>query len=120
MHDVTKAAGMPEGFQLHAAAAGDIDNNGLADLVIGGPDGIRLLLNTTDTEKPREWSFVDATGNRFGARAAEAAQCIVLWDFDHDGDLDIFVGGAKNRVYRTAIEEPPDGGAKTSCSRRSR
>ncbi|MHC4972681.1 MAG: FG-GAP-like repeat-containing protein [Planctomycetota bacterium] len=114
--DLTKQAGLPEAFVLSAAAAGDIDNDGLCDLVIGGPEGLAVFLNHTDPEEPARWFFMPAQpppdgGPHFGAGAALPVSCLVLWDLDHDGDLDLFVGGPRsNRVYRLAIELPVLGG----------
>ncbi len=114
--DLTKPAGLPASFRLAAAAAGDIDHNGLCDLVVGGPDGLAVYLNHTDYEEPARWRFMPAPPPpngppHFGAGAALPVSCLVLWDLDHDGDLDLFVGGPEaNRVYQLEIELPVDGG----------
>ncbi len=107
--DLTKAAGLPEDFVLAAAAAGDLDNDGRADLVLGGPGGLRLFLNRTPEDGPGDWKFVEARTPEegFDTRAGEPATCIALWDLDHDGDLDVFAGGARNRLYLASIEVPP-------------
>jgi tetratricopeptide (TPR) repeat protein len=114
--DLTKEAGLPGSFVLSAAAAGDVDNDGLCDLVIGGPAGLRIFLNHTDSEEPTRWRFMKAQpppdgSPHFGAGATQPVTCLALWDLDHDGDLDLFVGGPEqNRVYRLAVELPIDGG----------
>jgi len=114
--DLTKQAGLPETFVLSAAAAGDVDNDGRSDLFLGGPAGLRVFRNHTDPEEPTRWRFMEAQpppggAPHFGDRATQPVTCLVLWDLDHDGDLDLFVGGPKtNRVYRLVIELPVDGG----------
>jgi hypothetical protein len=106
--DLTREAGIPEDFPIAAAAAGDLDNDGRTDLILGGPGGVRVFLNRTPEESPGDWRFVEAKledgAPCLDARGGEPAQCIALWDLDHDGDLDLFVGGATNRVYLASIE----------------
>ncbi|MHC4956991.1 MAG: FG-GAP-like repeat-containing protein [Planctomycetota bacterium] len=101
--DMTAASGIEAGFRLDGAAAGDLDNDGRCDLVVAGPGGVRVYLNATDPEQRTRWKFVAGP-----ALDDRAAACVVVWDLDHDGDLDIFVGGVENRVYRAAIEILPD------------
>ncbi len=102
--DLTESAGLPADFPVAAAAAGDLDNDGDVDLVVGGPGGVRLFLNDPG-EEVRKWRFVEAT-HALGDRAREPCACLVLFDLDHDGDLDLFAGGASNRVWRTVLEHP--------------
>ena len=102
--DLTESSGLPVDFALHAAAAGDIDNDGRADLVVGGPGGLRLFVNSTPPSKRSRWTFRDDSARLPGANGP--VTCLVLFDLDHDGDLDIFVGGPQgNRVYRTVVEQ---------------
>jgi hypothetical protein len=114
--DLTKEAGLPESFVLSAAAAGDVDNDGFCDLLLGGPAGLRVFRNFTDPEERMRWRFMEAEplpggAPHFGDRATQPVTCLVLWDLDHDGNLDLFVGGPEsNRVYRLVIELPVDGG----------
>jgi len=113
--DMTAAAGLPTDLVLAGAAAGDMDGDGRCDLVLGSAKGLRLYLNKTDEEEPNRWRFVlydrlpDGSA-AFGGRGDEPVDCVALWDLDHDGDLDVFAGGARNRLYRTAIEQPIEGG----------
>jgi hypothetical protein len=114
--DLTAQAGLPESFVLTAAAAGDVDHDGRCDLVLGGPAGLRIFRNHTDSDEPTRWRFMEAQpppggSPHFGAGATRPVTCLALWDLDHDGDLDLFVGGPEsNRVYRLAIDLPVDGG----------
>lgn len=104
--DVTGVAGLPRDMVVAAGATGDLDNDGRMDLVLGGPAGVRVFLQG-ESPKPTEWRFAEWTGELDGRDAP--VDCIAFWDFDHDGDLDLFVGGTPNRLYRTVVEEPEPG-----------
>ncbi|MHC4450557.1 MAG: FG-GAP-like repeat-containing protein [Planctomycetota bacterium] len=102
--DLTEQAGLPADLQLTAAAVGDLDNDGLLDLCLGSEKGLKIFLNRTDREAMSDWRFEEFVTSDTGA-----VSCLVLWDLDHDGDLDIFVGGGPNRVYRGVVEETNQG-----------
>jgi hypothetical protein len=76
-----------------AIAAGDVDGDGAADLVIAAGAEIHLLLNDG------KGSFREASG-AFDS-APTAASLLQLGDLDGDGDLDLVVGqqAAPGRVY---------------------
>lgn len=109
--DLTRTAGIPEDLPIAAAAAGDVDNDGRCDLVLGGSGGVRLFLNRTPVDAPGDWRFEEGRledgSPAFDARASEPVACLALWDLDHDGDLDLFAGGATNRVYLASVEYAP-------------
>ena len=100
--DVTVRAGFPEKLIPTCAAAGDIDNDGLVDLVVGGPGGIEVFLNRTDVAALTDWKF-----EMLDFPQGSGARSVALWDFDHDGDLDIAIDGFA--VYRTALDETEKG-----------
>ena len=102
-HDLTAEAGLPTDFVCAGGALGDLDNDGKRDLVLAGPSGVRVFLNRTDPEAPNNWKF-----EAIPFPDTDAATCVVVWDMDHDGDLDLFVGGPVNRAYRAVVEESPD------------
>jgi Flp pilus assembly protein TadD len=87
-----------------ALAWGDVDNDGWADLVIGG-DGVTILWNragrlTGDSRKAGRFPPY-----RFGAASLSLA------DVDHDGDLDILlVGGVRldRHGSRNRVRYPED------------
>jgi len=99
-HDITKASGLPTDFVCAGGALGDLDNDGRGDLAVVGPSGVRIYMNRTDPESPNSWKF-----EALAFPDTDPATCVVLWDMDHDGDLDLFVGGTPNRVYRVVVEE---------------
>ena len=90
--DATEAAGL-SGKRARAAVAGDLDNDGSVDLLLLSPlallrgDGVRFTDTTSASRLP-----VDAPAN-----------VAALADLDHDGDLDVVLGGgaaAGSRLLR--------------------
>jgi tetratricopeptide (TPR) repeat protein len=80
-----------------ACAVGDFDNDGLPDLAVAviGPDGqdrIVLYRNLGD----RKFEDVTATS---GIAATNHATSLTFVDYDHDGDLDLFVTGTATLSY---------------------
>jgi Tfp pilus assembly protein PilF len=66
---------------------GDYDNDGHADLYVLATGGNRLLRNDG------AWKFTDVTGGA-ALPAAERRTAVAAWvDADHDGDLDLLLGG---------------------------
>ncbi len=92
--DVTRPAGLWEdvpafgeppndGFKAHGAAVGDVNDDGLLDIVTSGVLGNRLFLN--------EWegTFRDASDETLVGYSRDGTGVLLL-DYDNDGDLDIF------------------------------
>jgi hypothetical protein len=94
-HDV------PPAFSGSGVAAGDIDNDGDADILLVGGLGNRVYLNGGDG------TFVDGTAksglNWKGSdeKPGEPRQPLIV-DLDNDGDEDVFISyvNAAHRVYR--------------------
>jgi tetratricopeptide (TPR) repeat protein len=71
-----------------SCAVGDYDNDKLPDLVVGLEDGLVLFRNEGGGK------FSDVTKSA-GLSALNKPAGITFLDFDHDGDLDLFVTGSK-------------------------
>lgn len=103
--DITDAAGVRDGFWGWGAVFGDLDNDGDLDLF--------LVNGWSETElgAPAEFNNTPARlfenlGNNVFAEVAEASgaadrgqgRCTVLFDYDNDGDLDIFIANHQELV----------------------
>ena len=72
-----------------SCAVGDYDNDGLADLAIGLEDRVILFKNDGHGK------FTDTTKST-GITALNRPAGLSFVDYDHDGDLDLFVAGQKS------------------------
>lgn len=86
---------LPKGWVSWAASASDLDNDGITDLVLSGPAGIRTLRNLGNAK------FVDQTPDlpafkrlTLGIRAV---------DIDQDGDLDLVGASPGNNVAEAML-----------------
>jgi tetratricopeptide (TPR) repeat protein len=84
--DVTRKAGLDPTLRATGCTAGDYDNDGFVDLVVG-LDG-RVLLEHNE----KNGTFKNAT-EAAGINAKGLVLGLTFIDYDHDGDLDLFITG---------------------------
>lgn len=86
------------GLQLEgdgvSCAVGDFDNDGLPDLAFALTDKVALFRNLGHGK------FIDVT-NTVGIHALNKPAGLMFVDFDHDGDLDLFIAGALSTAGST-------------------
>ncbi len=88
--DGTKKAGLDPELHANGCAAGDYDNDGTTDLVVALDDRILLLHN----EKNGTFRDVAKAGGIAGSGNISAT----FVDYDHDGDLDLYVVSRSQRT----------------------
>jgi len=107
--DVTAGSGLEESFFGMGIAIGDLENDGLPDMVITGVDRTRVFRNLGGGkfENVTSKMGLDCTG--FGSSAA-------FLDYDRDGFLDLYVG--RYVVWSPDGDIPcsPDGVHRTYCT----
>ncbi len=81
------AAGLKASGRAVACAVGDYDGDNLNDLAVALDDGVRLFRNLG------KGKFEDVTAEA-GLAARNKPTGITFVDYDHDGDLDLFLTGA--------------------------
>ena len=81
--DVIDGMGLSMKVASYGAAAADIDNDGLSDLIVCRDDGVWLHINKGKkfTAHKLDINFPDQ----------ETPVAVTLSDIDHDGDLDVYV-----------------------------
>jgi Flp pilus assembly protein TadD len=86
--DVTQAVGLKLSGSGLGCAAGDFDNDGHTDLAVCLSDGVHLLRNNTGDKG--NGKFEDVT-QKVGIRRENGCVGVTFVDYDHDGDLDLYV-----------------------------
>ncbi|MBD0776977.1 VCBS repeat-containing protein [Maribacter sp. ANRC-HE7] len=72
----------------------DFDNDGHLDLLILKEKGVQLFKNVS------KGKFQDLTPSAIASHTEISATTSLFLDMDHDGDLDLFLGGKSDLVYR--------------------
>ena len=96
--DSTRTAGdlaKPFDTRGFGVIAGDYDNDGLADLLVFGEGQTALFRNAG------KGSFINKTVAAKLSKSPDASVSGAFVDADHDGDLDIFLGGFQSGVSPT-------------------
>jgi tetratricopeptide (TPR) repeat protein len=96
--DVTKAAGdlaKPLNTYVYGVVAGDYDNDGMADLLVFGAGQAALFQNAG------KGSFINKTIASKLPKSPDVSVSGAFVDADHDGDLDIFLGGFQSGAIPT-------------------
>ncbi|MHB9009752.1 MAG: CRTAC1 family protein, partial [Limisphaerales bacterium] len=87
--EVTAGSGLESVVDALSCALGDFDNDELPDLFVVGASGNHLFRGGTNG------LFMDVTGPAGLTKASGPGSTALFLDADHDGDLDVFVCGAK-------------------------
>jgi len=86
-----KETGLVLAGQGVSCAVGDYDNDGLPDLAVAMSDRVEVFHNLGHGK------FANTT-NALGIRPLNKPTGLTFLDFDHDGDLDLFITGASSGV----------------------
>ena len=94
--------GSANGAVGSAVAGGDVDGDGLADVVIGASGEGMVYLFTGRSEEGLVASVADADGAIDGWTHEEAGQPLALADFDGDGLADLALGASADQASGVA------------------
>jgi tetratricopeptide (TPR) repeat protein len=98
--DVTKSAGLDPEMHAYACTAADYDNDGVIDLVVTSTNGVLLFHN----EKGIFKDVTKSAGITNDSNNSLEDLSPTFVDYDHDGDVDLYVTHVVNRL---AGQSPP-------------
>ncbi|HTV00266.1 MAG TPA: FG-GAP-like repeat-containing protein, partial [Luteitalea sp.] len=87
----TAPSTFPDGLTPRGVVVADIDNDGKPDVLIHGRGGVLVWRQKTAAAGTYEFENVTAAS---GIRTALDVRTAALVDVDHDGDVDVVLGGA--------------------------
>ena len=103
--DIADQVGLANIGFVKGVTAGDFDNDGWTDLYLSRYTQTNILFkNMGPQQKPGTWTFKDVT------QSAGVAEPLLsfptwFWDFDNDGDLDLFVSDYENRSVEPVVAD---------------
>ncbi len=92
----TKKTGLAVSGQGVSCAVGDFDNDNLPDLAVATTDHVQLFKNLGSGK------FIDVT-EKVGVKTLNKPSGLTFVDFDHDGDLDLFIAGASTSAAPSVL-----------------
>jgi tetratricopeptide (TPR) repeat protein len=92
--DVFDDAGLDiDGVEVYSSIA-DVDNDGHLDLLILKEEGVAVFHNE------QEGRFEEVADDAFDESPEISGRKALFMDYDHEGDLDLIIGGKPNRIFR--------------------
>jgi len=103
--DVAAASGVDHAGFVKGVAWGDYDNDGRPDLYLSRLEESNLLFRNAGPGKGGEWRFEDVT-SQAGVSEPRESFPTWFWDYDNDGDLDLFVASytAESSMEKVAAD----------------